>query len=431
MTDEKEAPIRLAGLADLFLVQDRPIIRPMDDSVAQVICGHEQILRRGRGYAPAPIASPGMPGGILALGAHLKTMIALTRPGEVVVSQHIGDLETMAARTVHASVAADLTRLFAAKPRLAVRDPHPDYGSSRMAETTGLPVAVIPHHLAHVAAAMAEHAIAPPVLGVAWDGTGYGRDGTVWGGELLHVTKGAGAGSRICAAFRCPAVRRRHASHAALGLLYAAFGAGALATTDLPPVAAFSASERAVLGTMLGRGVNTPLCSSVGRLFDAFATLCGLRHRTSYEGQAAAELEWAAEDGAGSGCYPFPIGDDTRTGALILDRKPTLEAALADLRAGATPGRVSAALHRGLAAAIAAVAQRIGEHRVVLTGGCFQNARLTEEAVAALRQAGCEPLWHRRVPPNDGGIALGQAAWTAWCEAWGDRTCAPRCPRGS
>lgn len=249
MTDEKEAPIRLAGLADLFLVQDRPIVRPVDDSVAQVICGHEQILRRGRGHAPAPIASAGMPGGILALGAHLKTMIALTRPGEIVVSQHIGDLETTAARTVHASVAA--------------------------------------------------------------------------------------------------------------------------------------------------------------------------------------ELEWAAEDGAGSGCYPFPIGDDTRTGALILDRKPTLEAALADLRAGATPGRVSAALHRGLAAAIAAVAQRIGEHRVVLTGGCFQNARLTEEAVAALRQAGCEPLWHRRVPPNDGGIALGQAAWTAWCEAWGDRTCAPRCPRGS
>jgi hydrogenase maturation protein HypF len=433
VTDEKEALGRLAGIADLFLVHDRPIIRPIDDSVARVVCGEAQILRRGRGYAPAPIAGAGMPGGILALGGHLKTTVALTRPGEVVISQHIGDLETAAARAVHASIAADTTRLFAAKPRLAVRDLHPDYATSRAAEAMGLPVVSVPHHLAHVAACMAEHRVAPPVLGVAWDGTGYGPDGTVWGGEFLHVVKGGWHRVAHLRPFPLPGgeAASREPRRAALGLLYEAFGASALAMTDLAPLAAFPAGERAVLGTMLGHGVNAPLCSSAGRLFDAFAALTGLRQRMSYEGQAAAELEWAAEEGAGSGCYPFPIGDCAETGALILDWQPALEAALADLRAGATAGTVSAALHRGLAAAIAAVAQHVGEPRVVLSGGCFQNARLTEEAVAALRAAGHEPLWHRRVPPNDGGIALGQAAWAAWSEAWGGMACASQCRRGS
>ncbi|HVB15952.1 MAG TPA: carbamoyltransferase HypF [Stellaceae bacterium] len=425
-TDEKEALERLAGIADLFLVHDRPIVRPVDDSVARVVCREPQILRRARGYAPAPIAVPGIPAGILALGGHLKTTVAVTRPGEIVLGQHIGDLETVEARIAQVRAVADTSQLYAASPRLAVCDRHPDYPSTRAAEVTGLPVVAVQHHLAHVAACIAEHGIVPPVLGVAWDGTGYGMDGTVWGGEFLLVTKGGWRRVAHLRCFRLPGgeAAAREPRRAALGLLYEAFGEAGLAMTDLAPVAAFSAAERAVLKTMLARGVNAPWCSSAGRLFDAFAALCGLRQRASYEGQAAAEFEWAAEEGAGDRCYEFPVRDGAVDGSLIVDWQPALEAALADLRTGAMAGTISAAFHRGLAAAIAAVARRIGEQRVVLSGGCFQNVRLTEATVAALHEAGHEPLWHRRIPPNDGGIALGQAAWAGWCEEWGESGCA-------
>ena len=422
VTDKTEALLRLSGIADLFLVHDRAIVRPVDDSVARVVCGAPQLLRRARGYVPAPIAVPGMPGGILALGGHLKTTVALTRPGEVVLSQHIGDLETMPARAAHAHAVADTTRLYAVKPRLVARDLHPDYASSRAAETMGLPVVAVQHHLAHVAACMAEHGVAPPVLGVAWDGTGYGADRGVWGGEFLLVTQAGWGRVAHLRHFRLPGGDKtaREPRRAALGLLYEAFGEDALAMTDLAPVAAFSAAERAVLKPVLARGVNAPWCSSAGRLFDAFAALCGLRQRAEYEGQAAAELEWAAQAAMGDRCYDFPLrdGDD---GGLILDWQPALAAALADLRASAPVATIAAAFHRGLAAAIAVVAGRVGEPRVALTGGCFQNALLTESTVAALRVAGHEPLWHRQVPPNDGGIALGQAAWAGWCEQSGGR----------
>ena len=427
--DEAEALERLGGIADLFLVHDRPIVRPADDSVARVVCGLPQMLRRGRGYAPAPIAVSGVAGGILALGGHLKSTIALTRPGEVVLSQHIGDLETVAARAAHAHAIADVTRLYSSEARLVVRDRHPDYASTRAAEATALPVMAVQHHLAHVAACMAEHAIAPPVLGVAWDGTGWGPDGTVWGGEFLLIDKNGWRRVAHLRRFRLPGgeAAAREPRRSALGLLYEAFGEDALAMTALAPVASFTSAERAVLGTVLRRGINAPWCSSAGRLFDAFAALCGLRQRISHEGQAAAELEWAADCDEAGRRYEIPVREATEDGILIVDWQPALEAALGDLRGGASggasAGAVSAALHRGLAAAIAAVARMVGERCVVLTGGCFQNARLTEATVALLREQGHDPAWHRLVPPNDGGIALGQAAWAAWCEGWGGATC--------
>ena len=194
--------------------------------------------------------------------------------------------------------------------------------------------------------------------------------------------------------------------------------------TDLAPVASFSPAERGILQTMLERSVNAPLTSSAGRLFDAFAAFCGLRQRTSYEGQAASELEWAAEGQASGRSYELPLREVDAPTRLIVDWQPALVAALADLQAGSTVAAVSEALHNGLAAAITAVAARSGQHKVILTGGCFQNARLTETAVAALRVAGLQPVWHRRVPPNDGGIALGQAAWAARMEQGGFPPCA-------
>lgn len=419
VTDETEALDRLAGVADLFLVHDRPIVRPVDDSIVRIVCGRELVLRRARGYAPAPIAVEGIPSGILALGGHLKTTIALTTAGSVVLSQHIGDLETAAAREAHGRTIADTARLHAQCPRLTVCDQHPDYASTRAAETLQLPAVAVQHHIAHVAACMAEHRITPPVLGVAWDGTGYGSDDTIWGGEFLLVTDAGWRRVGYLRPFRLPGgeTAAREPRRAALGLLYEAFGEGAFALTDLPPVAAFSAAERTVLRTMLARGVNTPLTSSAGRLFDAFAAICGLHQRASYEGQAAAELEWAADSHVTGRRYEFPVREVMEMEVrLIVDWQPALEAALADLAGGATPGTVSEALHNGLAAAIAEVAARVRERQVILSGGCFQNARLTEAAVAAVRGAGCEPVWHQRVPPNDGGLALGQATWAAWTE---------------
>ncbi len=420
---EAEAVARLGGIADLFLVHDRPIVRPIDDSVARIVCGRELILRRARGYAPSSIAVADAPPDILAVGGHLKATVALTRADGAVISQHLGDLETIAARAAHASAVTDASRLFGAAPRLVVRDLHPDYASSRAAEAMGLPVVAVQHHVAHVAACMAEHGLAPPLLGVAWDGAGYGPDGTVWGGEFLLVTQAGWRRVAHLRRFRLPGgeAAAREPRRAALGLLYEAFGEDALAMTDLAPVAAFSAAERAVLRVMLARGANAPLCSSAGRLFDAFAALCGVRQISSYEGQAAAELEWAAEECAAGPGYEFAIRQAKDPSPMIVDWQPALAAALADLRAQAAAGAISAALHRGLAAAIVAIARRVGEKRVVLTGGCFQNARLTEAAVAALREAGFDPVWHRQAPPNDGGIALGQAAWAGWRERAGER----------
>ena len=426
-TDEREALERLGEVADLFLVHDRPIVRPVEDSVVRVVCGRPLMLRRARGYAPAHFAVDGVSGGVLALGGHLKTTVALSGDNGVVVWPHIGDLETPQARAAHGSAAEDIGRLHAVRPRLVARDLHPDYASSRAAEAYAAPIVPVQHHLAHLAACMADNGVAPPVLGVAWDGAGYGPDGTIWGGEFLRVVKGGWRRVAHLRPFRLPGgeAAMREPRRAALGLLYAAFGADGLEMDDLAPVAAFTIAERRTLGAMMTRGVNAPICSSIGRLFDAAAALTGLRQRASFEGQAAMELEWAAGDIAGDRSYAFPLQESaTDDGALVLDWGPALDAIVADIRAGSTAGQVSRALHNGLAAAIVDVAIRVGEPRVALTGGCFQNARLTEATVAALRAAGFEPLWHRQVPPNDGGLSLGQAVWAAWTEGRAGTPCA-------
>jgi hydrogenase maturation protein HypF len=369
-------------------------------------------LRRARGYALAPIILKGGRSGILAFGGHLKSTVALTHAGNTVLSQYIGDLETIEARAAHARAAKDLVQLHGEVPVLAVHDLHPDYASTSAAETSGLPVLAVQHHLAHVCACMAEHGLDPPVLGVAWDGTGYGPDGMIWGGEFLLVVTGGWSRFAKLRPFRLPGGDRaiREPRRAALGLLYEVYGECAFEMSELAPIATFSTTALGVIRQMLVRGINAPITSSAGRLFDAFAALAGLHQICGYEGQAAIELEGAAGDCAAGRRYCLPIrqGDDTTT--LVVDWEPALGEALADLRAGVPLAQISEALYEGLAMAIADVAVRAGQQTVALTGGCFQNARLTESAVAALRAAGLDAVWHRRIPLNDGGLALGQAA---------------------
>ncbi len=293
--DEHEALGRLKDIADLFLVHDRPIERPVDNSVVRVIAGRPTVFRRARGLAPA-VAARGVKAGILAVGGHLKTTVALSTEAGVVLGQHLGDLDTAEARDAYDRGIADIQRLHDAQPMLIARDLHPDYHSTRIAETLEAPKIAIQHHVAHVASCMAEHHLEPPVLGVSWDGTGYGTDGTVWGGEFLLVTADGWKRVGHLRPFRLPggeaAVREPRRS--AIGLLHAAFGADAFAMTDLAPVAAFTPTERKALAAMLDRGLNAPVTTSAGRLFDAVGALLGLRQTTSHEGQAAMELEWAA-----------------------------------------------------------------------------------------------------------------------------------------
>jgi hydrogenase maturation protein HypF len=263
---------------------------------------------------------------------------------------------------------------------------------------------------------MAENELEPPVLGVSWDGTGYGQDGTVWGGEFFLVTETACERVAHLRQFPLPGGEAavKEPRRTALGLLYEMFGEAAFTMADVAPLQAFSPAELGPLKTMLARRLNSPRTSSIGRLFDAIASLAGLRQQVRHEGQAAMELEFAL-DGTDpkNDAYELPL---TPTHAprtmhhapLLLDWSPLIESLLSDLRTKTPIPLISARFHNALAEAILAVAKQVGQPRVVLSGGCFQNRCLTERTVQRLQQEGFRPYWHQRVPPNDGGIALGQ-----------------------
>jgi hydrogenase maturation protein HypF len=398
--DERDAVERLGGIADLFLVHNRPIVRHVDDSVVRVIMDRELVLRRARGYAPLPIHLKESVPSILAVGAHLKNSVALSVGTEVFLSQHIGDLETSQAFSAFRRVSDDFQRLYEATPEAVACDLHPEYLSTKHAMKMGIPVCPVQHHWAHVLSCIAENEIEPPALGVSWDGTGLGSDGTIWGGEFLLA--GGEPFERVAhlRPFRLPGGEAaiRQPARSALGLLFEMWGSDAFERRDLAPVQNFPQSELVIIRRMLEREVNAPVTSSAGRLFDAVASLLGLRQRCGFEGQAAMEMEFAVRPGI-SDVYPFRIHEG------IVDWQPMIEAIISSCE---DKGAASAKFHNTLAEMVVAVARETGEEAVVLTGGCFQNSYLTTQCVQRLRLAGFRPYWHQRVPPNDGGIALGQ-----------------------
>lgn len=464
-TDEREALDRLRGMADAFLVHDRPIARHVDDSIARIVLDRELLLRRSRGYAPLPITVRGLAGAILGVGPHLKNTVALSVGENVFVSQHIGDLETVESYRAFEAAVVALEGLYAATPVRVACDAHPNYLSTGFAHRSGAPVVEVQHHVAHVLACMAENEIEGAVLGLAWDGTGYGPDGTIWGGEFFLVGDDA---IRRVASFRPfplaggdQAVKEPRRS--ALGLLFelgsdgeagsrppyspAPFDRGwqpasplaperhARAEPGLSPTPyeqvwgeptcspglrdAFDTRERQLLTRMLTQRVNATSTSSVGRLFDAVAAIAGVRQRVRFEGQAAMELEYAAAAaGMAVQPYPFvvsPVGRESgvrQAGSTslrwIIDWAPMIAALLSEVGAGVPVPKIAARFHHGLVEAAVRIARLVGERRVVLSGGCFQNRYLTERLVSRLREEGFRPYWHQRIPPNDGGIALGQ-----------------------
>jgi len=412
-TDECEALERLRGIADVFLVHNRPLARHVDDSILRVMAGRELVLRRARGFAPLPLRLPQTLPATLAVGAHLKNTIALAVGEDAFTSQHIGDLETTQAYEAFQHVIGSFEQLYETQPQTVACDAHPSYLSTQFAQSSALPLQPVQHHLAHVMVCVAENEIPLPVLGVAWDGTGYGLDGTIWGGEFLRVEPGTCERAAHFRTFGLPGGEAavKQPKRIALGVLYEIFGEAAF-EQRCAPLAEFSQTERDVLQTMLRRQVNTPRTSSAGRLFDAVASLVNLRHVTRFEGQAAMELEFALAGVATDECYPFEFR--LMNDQLVFDWEPLLRALLSDTQAGKPVGLLSARFHNTLAEAIVECARRCKLERVALGGGCFQNKYLLERSVTRLRAAGLQPYWPQRVPPNDGGIALGQLAATAF-----------------
>jgi hydrogenase maturation protein HypF len=407
--DEHDAVHRLKGIADHFLVHDRPIVRHVDDSIVRLVLDRPMVLRRARGYAPLPIKLPSTLPDALAVGAHLKNTIAISKGKNGSLSQHVGDLETGEAYGAFTRVITDLEKLLDVEPRAIAHDLHPDYLSTAWAKRSRLATVPVQHHYAHVLSCMAENEISPPALGIAWDGTGYGLDGTIWGGEFL-VTLASGF-ERLAhfRTFPLPGgdAASREPRRSAIGLLYSVFGENAFSMDELETITAFSSAELTVIRKMLVGGVNSPETSSAGRLFDAVASITGLRQRSGFEGQAAMQLEHAAEPFIHD-AYPFAISDGDAQ--LTIDTSEMVRAIIREHGDGIATGVISAKFHNTLAEMMVAIAKIAGEAKIVLSGGCFQNKLLTELAVTRLRDEGFKVYWHQRVPPNDGGIALGQLA---------------------
>ncbi len=408
-TDEHEAMERLHGVADLFLVHDRQIVRHVDDSVVRIMMDRELVLRRARGYAPLPVATRmSFDSPLIAVGAHLKNSIALAKGENVFISQHIGDLETKEAMEAFYHVNESFKKLYDAEPSTVVADMHPDYRSTQFAKSSDARVIQIQHHYAHVASCMAENHLDGSVLGVSWDGTGYGPDGTIWGGEFLLTDESAFSRVAHLRQFRLPGGDKaiREPRRTTVGLLFEISDESLFQRLDLHPIDTFRAEELVLLQQMLTKRINSPLTSSAGRLFDAVASLTGVSDVAKFEGQAAMELEWAIGKTSTDETYMFTIPNSELP--LRIDWEPMVHEILEDVRTGVSPSLISAKFHNTMSAMIVEVAGRIGEKRVALTGGCFQNKYLLELTVRRLEEKGFRPYWHQRVPPNDGGIALGQ-----------------------
>jgi hydrogenase maturation protein HypF len=415
--EDADALVRLAGLADLFLIHDRPIETRCDDSVTRVIAGVELTVRRSRGYAPEPLGLPfTCRHPTLALGGQLKVTFALGRGAHAVLSHHIGDLDDYEAYRAFVAAISHYEQLFAIRPELLVHDLHPDYASTRYAleraRTETAPHLLVPvqHHHAHVASCMAEHGLEGRVIGVALDGTGYGSDGAVWGGEFLMAGYGDFERAAHLRYVAMPGGEQaiREPWRMALAHLQDA------GRDDSPLPKTISVAALATARRQIERRFNTPLTSSMGRLFDAVAALAGVRHTVRYEGQAAIELEALAGAIAPDGNYPFTLAG---TEPLVIDTRPLIAAVGDDAARGVPSGVIARRFHSTVVEIIAQVCARLadgsGLDAVALSGGVFQNALLCGEACARLERDGLRVFRHRRVPAGDGGLCLGQLAVAA------------------
>ncbi len=413
--DNDEALRRLGNIADAFLLHDRDIYLRSDDSILRVAAGSNRQIRRSRGYVPVPVFLKQKHPAVMALGAELKNTVCLLKGNQAFMGQHVGDLENMATYGFFQETIHHLKRILDIAPDIIACDLHPDYLSTRYAlDQQGHPVIRVQHHHAHIVSCLAENRVDGPVIGLSFDGTGYGEDGTVWGGEILVADAKGYERAAHLATVPMPgaAAAIKEPWRMAVSYLMATFGEG-FREKNIPFVRALDPIRLEAMTKLFATGVNSPMTSSLGRLFDGVAALTGLRRRVAYEGQAAMELEMAA-DTSPAGHYEWAWSD---TPVPQLRLEPLVEGIVSDLEKAVPVGVISRRFHDTLVAAFCEICVRIGRERGIrqaaLSGGVFQNALLLAAMIPALEAQGFEVYTHRLVPANDGGIALGQAVSAA------------------
>jgi hydrogenase maturation protein HypF len=414
VTDDEAAMERLRSIADAFLLHDRAIRTRADDSVTRVFRGREMILRRSRGYAPQPVAlARPVARPVLGCGAELKSTFCVAKDNHAFVSHHIGDLENFDTLRSYTEGIGHFCRLFDVTPEVVAHDLHPEYLSTKYAASLdGVELVGVQHHHAHIASCLADNGTDEAVIGIAFDGLGYGTDGTIWGGEILMADLGDAERIGHLATQPMPGgtAAIREPWRMAAAYLHAIYG------DAVPPGLDIRARNEPHWDDVLSiakAGINSPVTSSAGRLFDAVASLLGVRDTVTYEGQAAIELEQRADpDELGS--YDAPMYDDD---GMVIHAEELVRAAVDDLMGGVAVPTIAARFHNGVAALVASAAvaarDRTGVGRVALSGGVFQNLLLLERTASRLETCGFHVLVHSRVPPNDGGISLGQVAVAA------------------
>jgi hydrogenase maturation protein HypF len=411
ITDNLAAIEKLGKIADFFLVHNRRISSHVDDSIVREIAGRQMLLRRARGFAPLPVSVDVPLQPMMSVGGQMKNTISVSSQSDVFISQYIGDLAASETYIKFQSVIKHFERLYGIVPETVVCDYHPDYQSTHFAERSGIKQFHIQHHIAHILSCSAENEVKGPFLGVAWDGTGYGTDGTIWGGEFFSVTNEEIKRIASFRKFGLPGNERaiREPKRAAIGLLYEIFGNSVL-EMNLPVVKSFSAEELRMMCALLEKKFQSPETSSVGRLFDGVSALLGICGVAKFEGQAAMELEYALNGINTNEEYPCEILTVSSENSLKynINWEPVARGILEDIKAAIPVGMMAAKFHNSLAGIAIAVCLKSGFERIVLSGGCFQNKYLTERIIFGLKDKGLLPYWHQRVPTNDGGLSLGQ-----------------------
>jgi len=411
--DNDEAVRRLNRIADAFLVHDREIVRRCDDSVVRVAAGQPQRLRRSRGFVPVPVQLEKESQAVLAVGGELKNTVCVVRGSEAFLSQHVGDLENLESYRFFEESVEHLQRILESAPKVIAHDLHPDYFSTKWAqERTGVELVGVQHHHAHVAACMAENHLDGKVIGIALDGSGYGTDGAIWGGEVL-VADYSGferAGHFEYVPLPGGAAAIHEPWRMAVSYLAKHFGKN-VEKLGLPFLAEIDSRKLGVVLQMMEGEINSPRTSSCGRLFDAVAALVGLRGTVNFEAQAAIELEMAALDSGSEAAYPLDL--NLRGGVWEIGTKSLFEWLVRDIQKKASVAEISRKFHNGVALVLVEAAEKIREKtelsRVCLSGGCFLNAVLLETMIAEMKERSFEVFFHTEVPAGDGGISLGQA----------------------
>lgn len=408
--DDDEARQRLSSVTDGFLSHNRRIHTRTDDSIARVMANRPLLLRRSRGFVPRAIALSGENLPVLAVGAELKNTVCLTRGDRAFLSQHVGDLKNIEVYDSFKQTIKHLQTILEVRPERVAHDLHPDYYSTRYAlEESGLPTVAVQHHHAHMASCLAEHGVEGPAIGVIFDGIGYGTDGHLWGGEFLvgDLRSCERVGHFRYQPMPGGDLATREPWRMALSYLQAAY---AELPVDSPAFNNITPADLGLVAQAVSRGINAPMSSSCGRLFDAVAAMLGLRQRASYEGQAALELEMSADPHANQ-LLPYELLNEG--GQIIFDPLLMVRDIFEQQKQGADPATLAGRFHASLAAMTLDVCEelrsRTALQRIVLSGGVFQNCLLTEMTLARLEDSGFEVLMHSLVPPNDGGLALGQA----------------------